>query len=206
MAYDVSKRPGEWVSAQAQRRERRVWLVVGLAMTLVVLVAWVSLGVRNVPISLVLLAAMFGLYRIGERQCDAALSWIRGAHSEAAVGEALTELVQHGYTVMHDIEQDGEGNIDHLVSGPTGVYLVETKHRRYEVDQLRKAKRQAAKLAGQLGVWVTPVICLDRRASRKPYRHAGVWIVSRERLCDWVQAQRNPALDFDRLADFADRL
>jgi hypothetical protein len=206
MAYDVTRRPGEWVSAQAQRRERRVWLVIGLAMTLVPLVAWVSLGVGNVPIALVLLAAMYGLYRIGDRQCDAALSWIRGAHSEAAVGETLADLVRHGYTVMHDIEQDGEGNIDHLVSGPTGVYLVETKHRRYEVDQLQKAKRQAAKLAGQLGVWVTPVICLDRRASRKPYRHAGVWIVSRERLCDWVQAQRNPALGFDRLADFADRL
>jgi hypothetical protein len=180
--------------------------VLGLAMTLVLLVAWVSLGVGNVAIALVLLAAMYGLYRIGDRELEASVSWIRGARSEAVVGKTLAELVRHGYTVMHDIEQDGEGNIDHLVSGPTGVYLVETKHRRYEVDQLQKAKRQAAKLAGQLGVWVTPVICLDRRASRKPYRHAGVWIVSRERLCDWVQAQRNPALGFDRLADFADRL
>ena len=206
MAYDVTKRPGEWVSAQAQRRQRRVLLVLGLVMTLVLLVAWVSLGVGNVAIAFLLLAAMYGLYRIGDRECDAALSWIRGAQSEVAVGETLAELVRHGYTVMHDLEQDGEGNIDHLVSGPTGVYLVETKHRRYQDDQLRKAKRQAAKLAGQLGVWVTPVICLDRRASRKPYRHAGVWIVSRERLCDWLQAQRNPVLGFDRLADFADRL
>jgi hypothetical protein len=42
---------------------------------------------------------------------------------------------------MHDIEQGGEGNIDHLLSGPNGVYLVETKERRYDDRHLPKARR-----------------------------------------------------------------
>lgn len=53
---------------------------------------------------------------------------------------------------MHDVEQPGEGNIDHIVSGPTGVFLVETKERRCEERHLTKAKRQAAKLHDALGV------------------------------------------------------
>jgi hypothetical protein len=34
------------------------------------------------------------------------------------------------------------------------------------------------------------VICLDRRRAREPYRDRGVWIVSRERLPNWLRAQR----------------
>jgi hypothetical protein len=84
---------------------------------------------------------------------------------------------------MHDIEQVGEGNIDHLASGPSGVYLIETKYRRYRSpEDLRKAKRQAAKLKNELGVWVTPVICLSVPSERAPYRHDGVWIVRFDRL------------------------
>jgi hypothetical protein len=205
MAQDVTRRPGEWVLAQAQRRQRRVRALLGLTLALMVLITWLSLGARNIPLASALLALMYGVYRIGNRQMDAAANWIRGAHSEVAVGEAVGALAELGYTVMHDVEQDGEGNIDHFVSGPTGVYVIETKHMRYEVDHLRKVKRQAAKLGRQFGIWVTPVICLDRRASRSPFRHAGVWILTRDRLCDWVQAQRNPVLSHDRLTGFAER-
>jgi hypothetical protein len=84
--------------------------------------------------------------------------------------------------------------------------MVETKHRGYEIAHLKKAKRQAAKLHDELGVCVTPVICLDQRRDRDPYRREGVWIVCRTRLLEWVPAQRNQVLAFDRLAAFADRL
>ncbi len=48
--------------------------------------------------------------------------------------------------MLHDVPFAGEGNIDHLVSGPNGVYLVETKFGSYLPVHLKKAKRQAAKL------------------------------------------------------------
>jgi hypothetical protein len=53
---------------------------------------------------------------------------------------------------MHDIERPGEGNIEHVGSGPGGVFLVETKLRSYKDDQLVEAKRQAARLHDELGV------------------------------------------------------
>jgi hypothetical protein len=109
--------------------------------------------------------------------------------------------------VMHDIEQAGEGNIDHLVSGPSGVFMIETKLRSYNERQLSKAKRQAAKLHDELDVWVTPVICLaERTGERPPYKHAGVWIVRRDQLVGWLGEQRNQVLPFERLARYADRL
>ena len=206
MGYDVTKQPGEWVSARARRADLRVWLLVGAVLALMLLVAWVSLGLRNSAVALALLVAMYAASRVVSKQFAPAANWMRGAHSEVAVGETLRELIRDGYIVMHDIERDGEGNVDHLVSGPSGVYMIETKHRRYEEGQLRKAKRQAAKLGGELGVWVTPVICLDKRRERAPYRHQGVWIVCRVRLCEWVKTQHNQVLDFERLAAFADRL
>jgi hypothetical protein len=86
--------------------------------------------------------------------------WARGAHAESIVGYVLEKLRKLGFEVVHDIPQPGEGNIDHLVSGPSGVFMIETKRWEYDAWHLRKAKRQAAKLATELGVWVTPVICL----------------------------------------------
>jgi hypothetical protein len=206
VAYDVSKRPAEWVSAQAQRRVRRVWALVAAELSLLLLAVWASLALQQPSLAVVLLAGMVVVYRVADRQGAATVSWVRGAHSEAEVGAALNILRAAAFIVMHDIEQSGEGNIDHLVSGPTGVYLIETKRRRYESGQLRKARRQAAKLGGQLGVWVTPVICLEQRRGHPPYRHEGVWIVGRDRLTDWLQTQHNPRLALSRLAAFADRL
>jgi hypothetical protein len=202
----MHKRPAEWVRQQARRRERRVWTLIAVGLTMMVVSLWLSLGLRESGVALAFLVAMLVIYRVADHEGAAAVSWIRGARSEQAVGEELNRLRGNGYTVMHDIEQIGEGNIDHLVSGPTGVYLVETKHRRYEAEHLRKARRQAAKLHDKLGVWVTPVVCLAERKGRAPYRHDGVWIVGRDRLTEWLSVQRNPGLAFDQLAIFADEL
>lgn len=106
---------------------------------------------------------------------------------------------------MHDIAQAGEGNIDHIASGPHGVYLVETKLRRYEDFHLTKAKRQAVKLKAKLGVWVTPVICLHQRRG-DPFRTHGVWVMPQQHLLDWLHEQRNQPVAFERLARWADRI
>ena len=76
------------------------------------------------------------------------------------------------------------------MTGHGGVFMIETKHRGYKPADLSKAKRQAKKLNVELGEWVTPVICLDRRRAREPYRDRSVWIVSRERLVGWIREQQ----------------
>jgi hypothetical protein len=190
MLQETSRQPGQWVRAQARMRERRVWMLLGLVLALALLVVAVSLDKRNGFLALVGLAFLVFLRWIAYGQVNDVVRWRRGAASEEAVGGALDELLADGYTVTHDLRQEFEGNVDHLVTGPTGVFMIETKHRGYKPADLSKAKRQAKKLNDELGEWVTPVICLDRRRARDPYRDRGVWIVSRERLPDWVRAQR----------------
>jgi hypothetical protein len=206
MGYEVGKRAGGWVRQQSTRRERRIW--VGLAALFVVACGMVFLGVAHaisVVGSLVVLATLLLIRPHANAYVDRHVRLMGGTHAEEAVGDTLDELIRESWTVMHDIEQRFEGNIDHLVAGAGGVFLIETKARRYTDPQLRKAKRQAAKVHDELGVWVTPVICLHQR-DEQPRKTAGVWIVPHPHLLDWLRGQRNTAVPFERLARFADSL
>jgi hypothetical protein len=57
----------------------------------------------------------------------------RGLRGERAVADALDELAAHGYRVFHDLpDTTASGkpcNIDHVLAGPEGVFVVETKFR-----------------------------------------------------------------------------
>jgi hypothetical protein len=127
---------------------------------------------------------------------------LKGRNGEVVVGEALEGLRWEQYIVLHDIPFAGEGNIDHLVSGPNGVYLVETKFGSYLPVHLKKARGQAEKLSDELGVPVTPVLCVaPNKADR--YRHSGVWVVEFDALLPWIREQSNPPVEFERLARFS---
>ncbi|MHC1765882.1 MAG: nuclease-related domain-containing protein [Verrucomicrobiia bacterium] len=54
-----------------------------------------------------------------------------GLRGEQAVAEALYDpaLAAGGYRTFHDVPGDGPWNIDHVVVGPGGVFLIETKTR-----------------------------------------------------------------------------
>jgi len=56
-----------------------------------------------------------------------------GAKAEQAVAEALQELPDD-YYVFHDLEFPGF-NIDHVVLGPNGIFLVETKSQKGNITQ-----------------------------------------------------------------------
>jgi hypothetical protein len=206
MAYDVDRRPGAWVQEQTARRERRILLGIGLGLLITGAFLVLALG-RHVSIggSLAFLGGLLVVRQYGNRYVDLHLRLRRGTQAEVDVGATLEELRHEGWIVMHDLERPGSENIDHLVSGPNGVYLIETKANRYEERHLGRAKGQAHWLHDQLGVFVTPVICLRARR-RKPFRHDKVWIVPHQELLDWLRAQRNHPVDFNRLARFADSL
>ena len=104
--------------------------------------------------------------------------------------------------MLHDVPFPGQGNIDHLVSGPNGVFLVETKFGSYLPVHLKKAKRQAAKLSDELGVAVTPVLCVAA-TENGTYRHGGVQVVGFDALLPWIRAQSNAPVEFERLARFS---
>jgi hypothetical protein len=207
MGYEVGKPAGEWVRKQSTRRERQIWLMAGFCIVAAALIFVLAIGhALTVFGSVVLLATAVLVRPLLNSAIDNHFRLLGGTHAEEAVGETLNQLVREGWTVMHDIERGPGGNIDHLASGPGGVFMIETKARRYADGHLGKAKWQAKRLHDdEFGVWVVPVICLHRR-SRAPFKHKGVWIVPHEHLLDWLRSQHNAILPFERLARFADSL
>ena len=51
-----------------------------------------------------------------------------GERGERSVGEILDLIRAKGFVAVHDLPGDGF-NVDHVVVGPTGVYVIETKTR-----------------------------------------------------------------------------
>lgn len=203
VALDADRRAGAWVFEQAQ--SRLVWLLFlafgcadgGLA---------VATFEHDYGLA-ILLAAFAGLLLIWMRESiELAILRLRGGHAEAAVGNELRELRWEGYLVANDIMFGGRGNLDHLVSGPDGVFLIETKANRYDLSQLKKVKWQAARVHDALGGhWVTPVMCAGVR-KKKPFKHAGVWIAGRGQVADLVRSLPGKPIDSEDFYRFTDRL
>lgn len=133
-----------------------------------------------------------------------------GAKSEQAVAEALQELPDD-YYVFHDLEFPGF-NIDHVVLGPNGIFLVETKSqkgnitqenevllrngRKFFKDFLKQCWRQAYSLRDHLGkdrlggIAIKPILCFARGfvEVRGPVR--GVAVLNVGYLRPYILSQR----------------
>jgi len=118
-------------------------------------------------------------------------SFFKGAEGEEVVGRMLSRLPL-GHEVFHSLDAGGGammwrgGDIDHVVVGPSGVYVIETKNWRGIVTledgrlllngrlprraPLVQAQKSAAVLrarlgrAGLFGVPLTPVVCFAGNA------------------------------------------
>jgi len=56
-------------------------------------------------------------------------NWRLGFSGERAVGEQLNRLMCDGCIVFHDFPLTENGNIDHIVVAPSGIFAIETKAR-----------------------------------------------------------------------------
>lgn len=54
----------------------------------------------------------------------------RGADGEAATAQALDALPKDQWTVFHDVRWPGRklANVDHVVVGPGGVFVIDSKN------------------------------------------------------------------------------
>lgn len=131
--------------------------------------------------------------------------WQRGAMGEESTGSILDAVASRRWKVWHDLAVPGaRANIDHLVVGPTGVWLVDTKTTTGAVNtrwgKVRIAGRHldvsstaweaevvAAELSRDLG-WpdgpaVTPLVVLHGLGRRRrTARSAGIAVVAPETL------------------------
>lgn len=133
-----------------------------------------------------------------------------GAKAEQAVAKALEELPDD-YFVFHDLEFPGF-NIDHVVVGPTGIFLVETKSqkgnitqekdvllkngRKFIKDFLKQCWRQTYSLRDHFGAdklqghTIKPILCFERGfvEIRGPVR--GIAVLNVSFLRPYIVSQR----------------
>jgi hypothetical protein len=106
-------------------------------------------------------------------------NWRIGAEAEEEVGRILAELPRY-WTARHDILLRPNWNVDHVVVGPPGVFVLDTKFRSGDVkssrsgirvngyrtqmaEQVQNQAREVSTLlrsAARMPVWVQPVLVL----------------------------------------------
>src|SRR5215218_4336288 len=185
-AEPVTGSPGR--SALAAYRRRRALELAGWTRTL----AWRAPLVAAAGAVAQVLAAQAGLPRAGFaglavaalvgwrlrfRPSEQARSWRRGAHGERHTARLLDRLTRDGHMVFHDLAVPGsDANVDHLVIGPTGLFVIDSKqwtgsvhqgadglawHNHYPLDRtLETARWEADTISRILGTRVAVLLCV----------------------------------------------
>jgi hypothetical protein len=144
----VRRVAGESLYEELHDRYLFAWAMrIAFAEALVYLAAlewlWMLLGIRLSPYTYTILAVGVSAWTWWSirRSFDAARNIRLGLEGERAVADTLTALAEDGYRVFHDLpSQQGDGNIDHVLVGPAGVFAIETKTRRKPVGDGRAAR------------------------------------------------------------------
>src|SRR5215217_7148149 len=227
-------RPG--ASAHAEYRRRRAtelaawthslpWRIA--AVLAIGLTGWL-LATQVVPHLAALAGASVAAgvaWRLRFRVTPDTMAWRRGAAGERRTARLLGPLERRGWAVLHDLAIPGtQANIDHLVIGPGGVIVVDSKRyrgrlrldrdgmvwhgRRLLVSALRRvlwAADQADEVLGVAEVQVAAVVAVHGAAVPWGLVQAdGVTIVPARRVPDLLQGLP-PILEPERVAWLADR-
>ena len=163
------------------------------ALIVVAILADLVEPMQGIVTILALGAVVLLLYRDDVAEAIAASNEKLGlAVDDEPVRRALNTLAgEEGWTVEHDFLSAHGRRIGTVVHAPSGTYLVETRSRAYRVEHLGRARHHSAWLHGEVGGWVTPVLCLALRDD-EPHRRDGVWIMGVEHLVDWLGSRTAP--------------
>jgi Nuclease-related domain len=133
-------RPGGSAHAQWRRMRAAEWaawtrsLLWRVAATLGAGAAGVVLGSLLAPrLALVLgaVAAVAAGWGLRFQPSPDAVAWRQGAAGERRTARLLAGLERQGWVVLHDLAVPGSrANIDHLVVGPGGVFVIDSKQYR----------------------------------------------------------------------------
>ena len=174
--------------AQAVRRHRAIVVsgLVGVAAAAgYAAVAWVRVAAATSVLCLVWLVCLALAWLLRPRPDPE--RWLRGAAGEEATARLLARLPARQWVVRHDLRIPGSrANLDHLVIGPSGVWVVDTKTTRAEVrarwGTVRFGGRrldpeptrwEAEVVADRLGVPVRALIVVHGPGLRRRGRRCG---------------------------------
>jgi hypothetical protein len=171
------------------------------------------------------LAAVAAGWGLRFRSSPDAVAWRRGAVGERRTARLLAVLERHGWVVLHDLAVPrSQANIDHLVIGPGGVFVIDSKqyrgrlqldpsgrlwHGRYPLTPTLQAVSfeadQAAQVLPDPGMAVVPIVAVH--GAKVPWGKVvidGVPVVSARRLPSMLR-QLPVVLGPERIAWLADQ-
>jgi Nuclease-related domain len=153
-------------------------------------------------------------WRLRFRPSEQARTWRRGVHGERRTARLLDRLTGNGYVVFHDLAAPGSpANVDHLVIGLSGVFVIDSKqwtghvyqgadglvwHNHYPLDRaLETVRWEAEAISRLLGTRTAALVCVHGAHVQGGGLHArGVAIVPAHLL--------RGALGYDRVLSDAD--
>jgi hypothetical protein len=165
-----------------------VWLILGDGPTLLVPAAIVGFVAG-------LLLVFWALGDVNS------LSWLWGSQGEQLTAELLEQLDARRWHVEHDLPRK-RGNWDHVVTGYSGTFLLETKNLsrgssvandalvsgrlRYRGAEFRASAAELATARRDNGrrPWVQPVVVIWRRIKEN-----GVVYLAAAELVPWLESQ-----------------
>jgi Nuclease-related domain len=172
----------EWRRAlSSARRRRSISLGFVVAAVGLVVLGWWQADGRWVAVAAI--AAVAAWWARPEPDPD---RWRRGADGEAATAALLSRLPPR-WLVLNDLAVPGSrANIDHLVIGPTGVWVVDTKTTRARLRLRRGAvwagdhaietgsvAWEAEVVSGRLAVDAAPLIAVHGVGLRRRGKRSG---------------------------------
>jgi Nuclease-related domain len=215
------QRAGEW-AVWTRRLRWRVAAILGVGAAGGVLA---SLVAPRLSLVLGALAAMAAGWMLRFRPSPDAVAWRRGAVGERRTAHLLAALERQGWAVLHDLAVPcSRANIDHLVIGPGGVFVIDSKQYRGRLQldpsgrlwrgryPLAPALRavsfeadQAALVLADPDVVVVPIMAVH--GTQVPWGKVvadGVPVVSARRLPSMLR-QLPAVLGPERVANLADQ-
>jgi hypothetical protein len=119
-------------------------------------------------------------WRLRFRPSPEAQAWQRAADGDRHVARLLEPLVRAGWGVSHDLRVRGAtGNLNHVVTGPPGIFAIDTRHyrgrlhvsrdgllwhgRTFLLPTLSATRSKADRLQDRVGapdIWVVPIVAV----------------------------------------------
>jgi hypothetical protein len=168
------RRRAEELAAWTHSLAWRAPLVAGAGLTGQILVAQAGLPHGGL---VGLTAAALVAWRLRFHPSEQARTWQRGATGERRTARLLDRLTRDGFVVFHDLAMPGSpANVDHLVIGPSGVFVIDSKqwtgsvhqgvdglvwHNHYRLDRtLETVRWEAQQVSRILGTRTTALLCV----------------------------------------------
>jgi hypothetical protein len=131
---------GRYVSEQAVKKRTQLWLATMVGSLLIGMIEGILIcltfyskkvpAVASISATLTLLLLVWLLFKTFDRKVEKLererTDMLRGANGEVAVGLVLS-LFPDEFRVINDLTTPF-GNLDHVVIGPTGVFVLDTKN------------------------------------------------------------------------------